>query len=170
MDELLTPTKTIPYFCCMRKLFFLWLIAFSAFGSSCKIVEPKVTGVRAFSLAEDPYGNRALRMDIRIDNPNRIGFRVSDPVFEVFLNSSRIAAGYSGKPVKVKARSSDFHTVYLSTDIKNIKDALGPLMSIISTGKINVKVQGDLTARVFLFKKTLRVDVSENLNVLDLLK
>lgn len=109
-------------------------------------------------------------MEIRIDNPNAIGFKIKDPVFEVFLNSKRLGKGYSGKTIRVKARSEDFYGVYLSTDIKTWKDALGPLLSILSTGKINLEVKGDMTARVLFWKKTFVVEISENVNLSDLLK
>lgn len=138
--------------------------------SGCQIQQPRVTGVRAFTLEKDPNGNRALRMEIRIDNPNFIGFKVQDPVFEVFLNSKRLGSGYSGKTIRVKARSEDFHGVYLATDIRSWKDVLGPITSILSTGKIKFEVKGDLTARVLFWKKTLVVKVSEDVNLLDLLK
>ena len=153
----------------MKKWILFLCIAIASF-SGWKIVQPKVTGVRAFTLEQDPNGNRALRMEIRIENPNAIGFKVTDPVFEIFLNSKRLGSGYSGEVIKVKARSEDFHGVYLATDIRSWKDALGPLLSILSTGKINFEIKGDLTAKVLFWKKTVKVEVSENVNILDLLK
>lgn len=153
----------------MKKwLLFLGLIV--VIFSGCQIQQPRVTGVRAFTLENDPNGNRALRMEIRIENRNAIGFKVQDPVFEVFLNSKRLGSGYSGKPIRVKARSEDFHGVYLGTDIKSWKDILGPITSILSTGKINFEVKGDLTARVLFWKKTITIRISEDVNLLELLK
>lgn len=138
--------------------------------TGCKIVSPKVSGARAFSLTEDPNGSKAIRVEIRIDNPNPIGFRVNDPMFEVFLNSKKIGTAYSGKKLRVKARSNDYYGVYLGTDIKSWKDALGPLLSILSTGKIQFEVKGDLTARFLFWKRSLDVNVSENVSLTDLLK
>lgn len=137
---------------------------------SCKIVSPKLSGARAFSLAEDPNGNKAIRVEIRIDNPNPLGFRVNDPVFEVWLNSKKLGTAYSGKKIRVKARSNDYYGLYLGTDIKSWTDALGPLLSIFTTGKINFEIKGDLTARFLFWKRSLNVGVSENVSLNELLK
>lgn len=153
----------------MNKTCLLALIACVLFAG-CKIVSPKVTGARAFSLTEDPNGNKAIRVEIRVDNPNPIGFRVNDPVFEVFLNSKKIGTAYSGKKLRVKARSNEYYGVYLGTDIKSWGDALGPLLSILTTGKIQFEVKGDLTARFLFWKRSLDVNVSENVSLTDLLK
>lgn len=138
--------------------------------SSCKIVQPKITGAKAFTLEQDPNGNRAIRMELRIENPNIIGFKITDPVFEIFLNNKRLGSGYSGKTIRVKAKSNDYHGVYIATDIRSWKDAIAPLLSILSTGKINFDVKGDMTARVLFWKKTLKVEVSEKVALNDLLK
>lgn len=153
----------------MNKTCLLALIVCVLFAG-CRIVSPKVTGARAFSLTEDPNGNKAIRVEIRIDNPNALGFRVNDPVFEVFLNAKKIGTAYSGKKLRIKARSNDYYGVYLGTDIKSWGDALGPLLSILTTGKIQLEVKGDLTARFLFWKRSLDVNVSENVSLTDLLK
>lgn len=153
----------------MNKTCLLALIVCMLFAG-CKIMPPKVSGARAFSLTEDPNGNRAIRVEIRIDNPNAIGFRVNDPMFEVFLNSKKIGTAYSGAKLRVKARSNDYYGVYLGTDIKSWGDALGPLLSILTTGKIQFEVKGDLTARFLFWKRSLDVNISENVGLTDLLK
>lgn len=138
--------------------------------SACKLVPPRVTGARAFALTEAPNGNKAIRMEIRVENPNALGFKVNDPVFEVFLNSKRIGSAFNGKPLRIKARSNNYYGIYLGTDIKSWKDALGPLLSILVTGKIQFEVKGDLTARFLFWKKTLPVRVSEEVGINELLK
>lgn len=157
------------YFYAMKKwLPFLFLALLSL--PACRIVEPRVSGVRGFAFSKDPEGRNAIRMEIRVDNPNRIGFKVTDPVFEVFLNSAKLGSAYSGKVIRVKARSDDYHEVFLGTDIHSLGQVLTPLLSILNTGKIQFEVKGDMTARVLFWKRTIHVGVSEYVNIGDLLK
>lgn len=148
-----------------RLLSLLFLISFA----SCSLVPPQVTGARAFSLTRDDQGNRALRMEIRVNNPNALGFRVDDPVFEVFLNAKKVAAAYNGKPIRVKARSHDYYGIFLSTPLRSWTDFLGPALSIITTGKATFEIKGDLTARFLFWKKMLPVRVKEEISLKDLL-
>lgn len=153
----------------MKKRLAFILLVIASF-CSCTIQQPRITGARGFALEHDPNGNRAVRVEIRIDNPNFIGFKINDPVFEILLNKHRLGSGYSGKTIRVKAHSNDYHGLYISTDIRSWKDAIAPLMSVLLSGKINFQITGDMTARVLFWKKTFKLDVSENVSLNDLMK
>ncbi len=108
-------------------------------------------------------------MEIRVNNPNPLGFRVDDPVFEVFLNSKKIAAAYNGRPIRVKARSHEYYGIFLATPLRSWTDFLGPAFSILTTGRATFEVKGDLTARFLFWKKVLPVRVKEEISAKDLL-
>jgi LEA14-like dessication related protein len=149
---------------------YLWIALFPLLlTAGCRVVPPQITGARAFSLTRDDQGNRALRMEIRVNNPNALGFRVDDPVFEVFLNAKKVAAAYNGKPIRVKARSHDYYGIFLSTPLRSWTDFLGPALSIITTGKATFEIKGYLTARFLFWKKMLPVRIKEEISVKDLL-
>lgn len=138
--------------------------------SACRVVPPTVTGVRAFQLAKDNTGRQALRFEIRVNNPNMLGFRVDDPVFDVFLNSKKLASAYNGKPIRVKARSHEYYGVFLGTELRSWVDFLGPAITVLTSGKAEFEVKGDLTARFLFWKKSLPVSVKESVSIKELLK
>lgn len=154
----------------MKTYLYLLVVLLGTGLAGCKIVAPQVSGVRNFSLADDPGGNKALKMEIRVNNPNRVGFRVSDPAFEVFLNGTRIGIAQSDKKIRIKARSNDYHTIYLGTDIRSLSGALAPLLSVLSSGKIQFEAKGQLKARCLGQKRVMGIGVSENLNLEDIIK
>lgn len=99
-----------------------------------------------------------------------LGFRLDDPVFDVFLNAKKLASAYNVKLLRVKARSHEYYGVFLGTELRSWTDFLGPAFSVLTSGKADFEVKGNLTARFLFWKKSLPVRVKERVSIKELMK
>lgn len=129
-------------------------------GSSKEITFKEMTNVRLKSV--DANGMIKVTADAVLNNPRRVGAKVTYLECQVYVEGKPLAEVTQIKETKVPKRS-DF-SVPLETSI-SLKKVLGNAMSlatnIMSDGKVNIKLNGTVKVKVFGKIFTIPFDVIE---------
>lgn len=142
----------------MKSLFYVFLFCatfvFVGCGSSKDVTFKEMTNVKIKSLEKD--GTLKITADAVLNNPRRVGAKVTYLECEVSVNGKPLADVAQLKETKVPRRS-DF-SVPLETSV-SLKKVLGNAMSmaksVLGDGKVDVKMKG--TVKVKVFGKTFTV-------------
>lgn len=152
----------------MKSLFYLLLFSASFIlvgcGSSKDVTFKEMANVKLKSLEKD--GTLKVTADAVLNNPRRVGAKVTYLECEVFIDGKPLAEVAQLKEAKVPKRS-DF-SVPLETSIslkKVIGNALSLAKSVIGDGKVDVKMKGTVKVKVFGKTFTIPFDVEEETEV-----
>jgi|GEM_PF-1028497 len=137
--------------------------------ASCKFIPPKITNARGFRMEQRSDGHKALVMELEIENKNFIGFRLKNPLATLRLNGQEIGRADAPLNLKIKARSKNYQTIELRSDI-SWKQALGTIGYTVTSGKVKLELDGSMTARTAFVKKPLLFRVDKEYSIMDLLK
>lgn len=127
-------------------------------GSSKDVTFKEMANIKLKSIEKD--GTVKVTADAVMNNPRRVGAKVTYLECEVFIDGKPLAEVAQLKETKVPKRS-DF-SVPLETSIslqKVIGNAAALAKSIIGDGKVNVKLKG--TVKVKVFGKTFTIPFEE---------
>lgn len=84
----------------------LWVMGMASMAGCTAYREVTVEGVEDVQLmGMDPDG-LALRVDVRVNNPNGYRIRVHEPELDLYLNGTRIGTAVLDTPLTVPARST----------------------------------------------------------------
>lgn len=152
---------------CNWPFFTVILLAFTL--SSCKITPPRITDVRGFTMKKREDNTQAVVLEMKIENDNWVGFKLKNPLASVRINGQEVGRADAPFNLKVKARSNNYQTIELSSDI-DLSTILGTLLTTLQSGKVKVEVDGSLTMKAPFYKKPLLFKVNEEYSLKDLLK
>jgi LEA14-like dessication related protein len=137
---------------------------------SCKFSEPRITGAKAFEFVDGAGGKKALKVDVRIENPNGIGFKLRNPAIELLINDKPVSSAYTDRVVKVKAKSNEYHSIYAQTDLTSFGKLLDLAGSILTTGGVKLTIRGNVRVKVLFIGKNLTFEESKMYSLKDFLK
>lgn len=107
-----------------------------------------------------------ITFNIRIKNPNALGFRLVKSTLDVNVNN--IAAGFVGINKKLKIKANATTTVPVTLKLDNSKLLTIGAMSLFSDPVL--QLSGQIKARKFLFTKKYAVDYKESFSIQDFIK
>ena len=151
-----------------RNIFWLNLLMIFLI-SSCTYVPPKITNVRNFHMTKRPDNSQALVLEMQIENKNWVGFKLKNPLATVKLNGQEVGRADAPFNLKVKARSNNYQTIELSSNM-NISSLLLALLPTLQNGKVRIEVDGSLTVKSAFYKKPLIFKVDEEYSIKDLIQ
>jgi len=142
----------------MKSIFSLFLlIAFLCLvscGSSKDVTFKEMTNVKIKSL--ETNGTLKITADAVLNNPRRVGAKVTYLECAVSVNGEELAEVAQLKETKVPKRSDFSVPLETSVSIKKvIGNALSMAKSVLGDGKVDVKMKG--TVKVKVFGKTFTV-------------
>jgi len=137
--------------------------------SSCTYVPPRITNVRNFQMTKKPDNTQALVLEMQIENKNWVGFKLKNPLATVKLNGQEVGRADAPFNLKVKARSNNYQTIELSSNL-NLSSLLLALLPTLQNGKVRIEVDGSLTVKSAFYKKPLVFKVDEEYSIKDLIQ
>lgn len=137
--------------------------------SACTYTPPKITNVRNFHMTKRPDNTQALVLEMQIENKNWVGFKLKNPLASVKLNGQEVGRADAPFNLKVKARSNNYQTIELSSNM-NITNLLLALLPTLKNGKVRIEVDGSLTVKAPFYKKPLLFKVDEEYSLKDLIQ
>ncbi len=143
----------------------VFIIIASLFLFSCReFKEIKVTSVEGFYLNKLTTEKIEAEIQLKIDNPNSVGFSIYPSEFEVVFSGIRLGKAKLSKRVRLNAGSEKVYTFKLNSNLSELNplDALR-LLNMENLGKIEVK--GDLKAGKFYFKKKYPVNYTDRVKL-----
>jgi len=141
------------------------IILASVFLLSCKeFKEITVTNVDSFYMNKITTEQIEAEINVKINNPNNMGFSIYPSEFEVIFSGIRLGKARLNKRVHIDGKTEKVYTFKLHSKIADMNplDALR-LLNLDNLGKIEVK--GELKAGKFWLKKKFPVNYTDKVKL-----
>ncbi|MBI3521285.1 MAG: LEA type 2 family protein [Bacteroidetes bacterium] len=145
--------------------FKLVIILASLFLFSCReFKEIKVTSVEGFYMNKLTTEKIEAEIQLKIDNPNSVGFSIYPSEFEIVFSGIRLGKAKLSKRVRLNAKTEKVYAFKLNSNLSDLNplDALR-LLNLENLGKIEVK--GDLKAGKFYVKKKYPINYTDRVKL-----
>lgn len=146
--------------------FNIFIILFiTIFFTSCKEYKDiTVTSVDSFYLNKITTEKIEAEINLKINNPNYVGFSIYPSEFEVIFSGIRLGKAKLDKRIHIDGKVEKIYTFKLNSKIADMNplDALR-LLNLDNIGKIEVK--GELKAGKFYLKKRIPVNYSDKVKL-----
>ena len=141
------------------------MLLFAAVLSSCSSLKPleyrSINNIYISGIS----GKAQLAFDLNLYNPNTVGAKLKDFNVEVELDGVKLATAQLLDVTHAGAQSEFTIPVSLNSSLEDFLRFLPSGISILSSGSdIPIHLNGSLTVKKFLFKKTFPFDVKETLD------
>jgi len=110
-------------------------------------------------------GEIEINAEIQVKNPNNYKVKIKKIEADVLLNGRKITKLDLNKKVVLAKYSDDVQTFLVKTDLSNI---LSAAPALLLGGGVNLKMQGYIKGKVFLFSKKVPIEVEKNVSSKDL--
>jgi LEA14-like dessication related protein len=147
----------------MNKTFFIY--AFLILFTSCTIREVEIGKIEGVSLKEVTKEHVTLELMVPVKNNNNFSFTISDVNLDLTLSNVDLGKVKKATKLKIPANSNAVQT--MEFDIKFSKLASNPLtlLSSILKNKVDLKANGYIKVRKFLFTKKYLVNENQKVKL-----
>jgi LEA14-like dessication related protein len=128
--------------------------------SDMKIGDVKDVEVKGF---EENSFVVAIKLDV--DNPTIHKIKITDIDTKVFLNNQYIGKIVAVDEIIFPAKTSNEYSILLRVRLTNILGTAFAMMQLSDGNKVNIRLEGDLTARTLLLKKKINISESRNVTI-----
>jgi len=150
----------------MKKIIRLYPIVFILLFTCCKpFQEVKVTEIESVALAERTNTMVKVDVGVKINNPNGYRIKIKKSELEGFLNGKSVGNVNMTNKIVLEAKTEKSYTLSFTADMTQLMKSL-PILMITQSAVLNVK--GYITAKVFLFRKRVPVDMKEQFSPNDI--
>mgnify|MGYP005999535615 CR=1 FL=1 len=134
--------------------------------SSCfEYEDVNFKGMQGFNIEERTDDHILLRIDLKVDNPNKYNIKIKKSALDIYLNGKFVGKTKMKKKIVLKKKTEDVYPVYLKTSGQDIlKGAMTSLGSLLG-GKINIGLKGDVKASVYGVGKKFPIDEEESVSL-----
>lgn len=137
------------------------LCALALIQTSCEFDEPDFSDISNFKF-QDLNGNKLnFSFDVKIDNPNTLGFKIKNGKVDVSGNGTKLGTITLTDKIKVKRKSENTYNVPLTLDLTN--GGLFQIIKLAAAGEVEVKLDGKVRGKVLGLGKS--IDVHETKKV-----
>ena len=143
------------------------VILFSVFFlTSCFDYEDvEFKGVQNIGLDDRSGGTITVRIDMKVNNPNSYNIKINKSSLDVFVNGSKVGKTKMKNNIVLKKNHQDLYSLYLTLSEKELKrSALSSIGSLL-TGRMKVRIKGNIKAKVYGIGKKFPIDVEEPVNL-----
>ena len=143
------------------------VILFSVFFlTSCFDYEDvEFKGVQNIGLDDRSGGTITVRIDMKVNNPNSYNIKINKSSLDVFVNGSKVGKTKMKNNIVLKKNHQDVYSLYLTLSEKELKrSALSSIGSLL-TGRMKVRIKGEIKAKVYGIGKKFPIDVEEPVNL-----
>lgn len=135
--------------------------------NACKIKAPVVSDFKTTEFRKNESGKTGIELQVHIKNPNAFALRIRRLNFEVYVNDKVLGTAYSNKKIKIARKSDGTHTVFLETDMNQMKSMMTSLGTLFSQ-KTEFGLRGNVKCSAGIIPKRFKVDVKTKVNIKDL--
>jgi LEA14-like dessication related protein len=103
-------------------------------------------------------------LDVRatLNNPNNFSIKIIESDLDLFLEGSNMGKARLLESFTLEGGGEKAYDLKVKAEGKNLQMKMLPVMlSAALTGKVTVKLDGDITGRVALIKKKVKVNITE---------
>lgn len=136
-------------------------LALAFFFASCgEYKEVTITKIGQARIAKMDASGVEAEIDVKINNPNKIGFKIFKSDVDVSLNGSPMGKAHLKKKIKIKANTEDTYTFIVVGKFDNLLSGggLGGIISMATSKSANITLKGTISAGKFLYRKKFPID------------
>ena len=122
-------------------------------------------GVQNIGLEDRSGGIITLRMDIKVNNPNSYNIKIKKSSLDVFVNGSKVGKTKMKNNIVLKKNHQDIYPMYLTLSEKELKSSALSSIGSLLTGKMKVRIKGEIKAKVYGIGKKVPIDLEESVNL-----
>ena len=143
------------------------VILFSVFFlTSCFDYEDvEFKGVQNIGLDDRSGGTITVRIDMKVNNPNSYNIKINKSSLDVFVNGSKVGKTKMKNNIVLKKNQQDVYPLYLTFSEKELKSSALASIGSLLTGRMKVRIKGDIKAKVYGIGKKFPIDVEEPVNL-----
>ena len=144
----------------MKKILFICALLFAI--TSCKFIEPEVSGYSNFKFGKLEGKTLYVSFDATVDNANGYGFKVKKGKLNVSINNLELGVIDLDKKIKVKRKSENVYTVPLQLSLSD--GALFRIPKLLKADKFELKLDGNVRGSIMGFGKNFEVHETRSLS------
>lgn len=144
----------------MKKILFICALLVAI--SSCKFIEPEVSGYSNFKFGKLEGKTLHVSFDATVNNANGYGFKVKKGKLNVSINNLELGVIDLDKKIKVKRKSENVYTVPLQLSLSD--GALFRIPKLLNAEKFELKLDGNVRGSVMGFGKNFEVHETHSLS------
>lgn len=130
--------------------------------TSCEVHDVTMVDLDKVVLKKVEQTEMYLDVTAVLDNPNGFKINVTGTDLDLYLEERYMGKATLENEVTLKAKSEDSYDMQIKAKGENLNVELLPiLLSAALTGKVSVRLKGDVEGKVFLFKRAVKVDITE---------
>lgn len=146
----------------MRRTMLLAVLALMTIASSCTGFRKPIIDLEGVELGSVGLSGGTILVNVRVENPNPVGFRAERVNYELFLRTPRDSADQQGwerltsgtHEEDIVVRGGETRVVQIPVEFR--LSELGPVASsILRTGRFNYRVTGDVQVRAAGSRRTV---------------
>ena len=139
----------------MRKIIYSLFILLS-FSSCIEIQDVEFKGMDGVKMERVENKKLALKLGIKIDNPNFFTIKVKPSVLEVFVNDELIGKAYLDESIKLIRKKEDTYFANVRIDLED--GALFKFVKYAMKLKVQLRVKGMVKGSAFGIPKKVEID------------
>lgn len=135
-------------------------------GSGCSGYKNLVVGeVQEVRFSTFEKGNLGLELDIPVENPSGMNFKISEVNILVLLNDLQVGTITSSEEILIEKHSEKVYTFPLDVNISGLSGGAKLLLSVLGKGNASIETNGYLKVRKCMIGTKIPIHSKDNLNL-----
>lgn len=154
-----------------RLLRFSWVILIALLFQSCfEYEDVDFKGMESYNVEEQNNDNILVRLDLRVNNPNKYNITIKKTKLDVSINGKKIGQTEMKNDIKLKKKTEAVYPVRLKMNRGDImKGAMSSLGGLFG-GSVKVGVKGNVKAKAYGIGKKFPLEFEQPVNLGDFMK
>lgn len=133
--------------------------------TSCAFQDPEVTSFDGINVMDTSENKAEVEIEITLNNPNSTSMKLKNAEFDILVNSIYFGKAVLLKPVELPKSGEHKVKLHMVMELdKSIAEMAVSLGIAALMNNINLKVRGEASGSMGLFKKTFEVDHTEKID------
>lgn len=141
-----------------------WAFLFIVIGSltSCEVEDVELVELKKVEIERIEKQEMYMDVTALLDNPNGFSIKVKDSDFDLYMEDRYIGKANLENSFTLESSSQKEYDLKVRATGDKLNAQLLPIMfSAALTGKVNVRLKGSITGKVFFLTRSVNVDVTE---------
>lgn len=147
----------------MKKLIYILLVSLVLTACS-NISEVEISNVNDLSFVGFENNLVNLTLNVKVNNPNNFNIKVKAMELKIYANNIYLGRLQSNNQTIINRKSEENYTMELQLRLANVFSGFSTFLAIKNAGQANIRIEGSITGRSLLWKKTVPIDEQRSIN------
>ena len=146
-----------PVFC------FCLILIMSSGLFSCTYREVEIVKFENASIKKISSKGLEAEVILKVKNPNNYNITIANSDLDIVINDKPLGKAKIAGKITFPKKSEAVHRILIESDFEKLGGGvMSMLASVMLSQSVNLGVKGDITARALFFRKKIKVDIKEN--------